>query len=452
MMNLRCLFRLVSRALPNISALSPSLLKTLRADGDVHSPVMEETAIVGIESLPVDILMDIFALLEIPDLVRAGCVCSSWHSAFTILRSSEIYRRPQTPCLLYTSESDGDNVACLYSLAEKRVYKLALPDTPIRRMHLIGSHNGCLVIADEMSELHIINPITGELVALPSVTTIEQVKPIFDHAGALQEYELSQYFGEEEIADPSFYAPDSLRDHLYAKAFVFPDPATESYIVALIHNPVNQLSFTRVGDSEWTWLPPSGDYEDCIYIDGVLYALRGTGAIDAFDLTGPNVSRKVFMDDMKHYVYERLYIVQTPSGDVLQVLREQDVAATDSQGKDDVVDILEMRTETRKITVYKVDMAAKEFVRINSLNEHALFLGHNQSLCLAAEEFPHLKANHAYLTDNDGCIASFRSNCRNIGIFSLGNGSTEEIVPPQLWCSWPAAIWITPNLRKMSLY
>ncbi|CAL4983935.1 unnamed protein product [Urochloa decumbens] len=452
MMSLRCLCRLVLRFLPRISALSPNLLKTLKADGDVHSPLMKETAIMGSESseLPVDILMDIFALLEIPDLLRAGSVCSSWHSAYTILRSSEMYRWPQTPCLFYTSESDGDNVACLYSLAEKRVYELALPDIPIRRMHLIGSHNGWLVIADEMSELHIINPITGQRVALPSVATIEQVKPIFDDAGALQEYEFSQYFGEEELADPSFHAPSSLRNHLYAKAFVFPDPATKSYIVALIHNPVNQLSFTRVGDSEWTWLPPSGDYEDCIYIDGVLYALRGTGAIDAFDLTGPDVSRKVFMDDMKDYVYECLYIVQTPSGDVLQVLREQDVAATDSHGKD-VVDISEMRKETRKITVYKVDMAAKEFLRINGLNEHVLFLGHNQSLCLAAEEFPHLKANHAYLTDNDGCIASFRSNHRNIGIFSLGNGSTEEIVPPQLWCSWPAPIWITPNLRKMSL-
>ncbi|CAO2142093.1 unnamed protein product [Urochloa humidicola] len=451
MMSLRCLCRLILRALPKISALSPSLLKTLKADWDVHSPVMEETAIVGSESseLPVDILMDIFALLETPDLVRAGSVCSSWHYAYTILRSSEMYRRPQTPCLLYTSESDGDNVACLYSLAEKRVYKLSLPDTPIRRMYLIGSHNGWLVIADEMSELHIINPITGERVALPSVATIEQVEPIFDDAGAVQKYKFSRYFGEEELAGPLFYVPNNLRDHLYVKACVFPDPATKSYVVALIHNPINQLSFTRVGDSEWTWLPPSGDYEDCIYIDGVLYALRGTGAIDAFDLTGSIVSRKVILDDMKNSC-ERLYIVQTPSGDVLQVSREQDVVATDSQGKD-VVDISEMRSETRKITVYKVDMAAKEFVRINSLNEHVLFLGYNRSLCLAAEEFPHLKANHAYLTDNDGCNASFRSNYPNIGIFSLGSGTTEEIVPSQLWCSWPAPIWITPNLRKMSL-
>ncbi|CAN6372528.1 unnamed protein product [Urochloa humidicola] len=434
---------------------------------------MEETAIVGSESseLPVDILMDIFALLEIPDLVRAGSVCSSWHYAYTVLLSSEMYKRPQTPCLLYTSESDGDNVACLYSLAEKRVYKLALPDTPIRRMHLIGSHNGWLVIADEMSELHIINPITGERVALPSVATIEHVEPIFDDAGAVLEYKFSQYFGGEELDKPSFYSPDSLRNHLYAKACVFPDPATKSYVVALIHNPIDQLSFTRIGDYKWTWLPPNAGYEDCTYIDGVLYALKGTGAIHAFDLTGPNISRKVIMDDMKHYVYERLYIVQTPSGDVLQVSREQNVAAMDSEGEvatsdsdgevatsdsesevatsdsegEDVIDPSEMRIKTWKIMLYKVDMTAKELVQINSLNEHVLFLGHNRSLCLTAEEFPHLKANHAYLTDNDEIIASCKSDPRDIGVFSLENGSIEEIVPPQLWCSWPAPICTTGN-------
>jgi hypothetical protein len=39
--------------------------------------------------------------------------------------------------------------------------------------------------------MHIVNPITGEQVALPSVLTIEQVKPIFDEHGAVHKYELS---------------------------------------------------------------------------------------------------------------------------------------------------------------------------------------------------------------------------------------------------------------------
>jgi hypothetical protein len=58
------------------------------------------------------------------------------------------------PCLLYTSESAGDNIACMYSIAEKRLYKLTLPEPSISSWYLIGSSNGWLV--------------TGEHIALPS--------------------------------------------------------------------------------------------------------------------------------------------------------------------------------------------------------------------------------------------------------------------------------------------
>ncbi|CAO2146917.1 unnamed protein product [Urochloa humidicola] len=160
-MILRRLFRLFLRAFPKILPFSPSLPKALQRVELVHRPVME-AAIVGTESaeLPVDILMDIFALLEIPDLLRAGSVCSSWHAAYTNLRNTGSYQRHQTPCMLYTSESDADNVACLYNLAEERVYRVTLQEPPIRSRYLIGSSNGWLVTADERSELHIVNPIT----------------------------------------------------------------------------------------------------------------------------------------------------------------------------------------------------------------------------------------------------------------------------------------------------
>lgn len=55
--------------------------------------------------LPQDILQAIFATLEIPDLVRAGSVCSSWRAAYTSLRELGQYKQSQTPCLFYTSES-----------------------------------------------------------------------------------------------------------------------------------------------------------------------------------------------------------------------------------------------------------------------------------------------------------------------------------------------------------
>uniref|UniRef100_A0A0A9G1N0 KIB1-4 beta-propeller domain-containing protein n=1 Tax=Arundo donax TaxID=35708 RepID=A0A0A9G1N0_ARUDO len=81
-----------------------------------------------------------------------------------------------------------------------------------------------------------------------------------------------------------------------------------SYIMVLIHSPIYQLSFARAGDSKWTWLPPSADYEDCIYMDGLLYAVTSTGGIDAFDLNGPTILRKVVMEDTKDYICEHLYM------------------------------------------------------------------------------------------------------------------------------------------------
>ncbi|WVZ79738.1 hypothetical protein U9M48_027282 [Paspalum notatum var. saurae] len=400
--------------------------------------------------------MDIFAHLDIPDLVRAGSVCSSWRAAFRSLRSHGRYRRPQTPCLLYTSESDGDNIACLYSLAEKRVYKLPLPDPPIRNRYLIGSSNGWLVTADERSELHMVNPITAEQIALPSVTTIKQVKPIFDDSGAILEYEFSQYYGEEEIGSSSIRALDELRDYLYEKAFVFlADPSLGGYIVVLIHGPIGQLSFAKGGDCSWTWLPPSGYYEDCVYMDGLLYAVTSLGELEAFDLTGPTVSRKVIMEQTKDYIFERLYIVQAPSSNLLLVWRDQDVAGVAAED-DDVQELVEDRDysgiplETRKIMVYKIDMDAKELVETNSLQECVLFLGLGQSHCQCAEEYPQLKANHVYMTDDDQGDALRKSYRRDVGVFNLENYSTEEIVSPPLWSSWPAPIWITLSYTNLS--
>ena len=71
-------------------------------------------------------------------------------------------------------------------IAEKKAYTLTLLDPPIRSRYIIGSSFGWIITADGRSELHLVNPITSEQIALPSVTTIGQVKPVFDDEGAGQ--------------------------------------------------------------------------------------------------------------------------------------------------------------------------------------------------------------------------------------------------------------------------
>uniref|UniRef100_A0A8I6YBN3 F-box domain-containing protein n=1 Tax=Hordeum vulgare subsp. vulgare TaxID=112509 RepID=A0A8I6YBN3_HORVV len=311
------------RIMPKLLALSPDSLRKFRK---VSPPKIVARKL---PELPQDVLMEIFSLLEIPDLIRAASVSTSWRCAYTSLCSQlGVYKRPQTPCLLYTSESAGENVACLYSLAEKRVYNLTLPDPPIRSRYLIGSSHGWLVTADDKSELHLINPITGQQIALPPVITIDYVEPIFDDAGTIIKYGLLEqaYYADSgsKAVDPKLltYALDELRDHLYVRAFIFPDPSAGSYIVVLIHGPEGELSFARIGDCKWTLLPPGWDYKECIYMHDLLYAFTATGRIDAFNLTGPTVTRNIIIDDIDYYFSRDMwYVVQAPCGGLLQVCR-----------------------------------------------------------------------------------------------------------------------------------
>ncbi|CAN6363208.1 unnamed protein product [Urochloa humidicola] len=407
--------------------------------------------------MPQDILRRIFATLEIPDLVRAGSVCSSWRAAYTGLCNTGNCRLQQTPCLLYITESTDAREAGMYSLAEKKAYTLTLPDSPIRSRYIIGSSFGWIITADERSEMHLLNPITGEQIALPSVTTIEQVKPVFDDEGCVCNYEYLWYTGEDVISDtPSVFPLSELRDFLFYKAFLSSDPSMGSYFVVLIHNPHSQLSFARAGDNKWTWLPPHSYYEDCLFKGGLLYASTTIGEIHTFNLGAPAVTQKVFLDKMKHIYFERIYIVQSTCGELLQIWRSN--APPHGEEEDESDSDLELDFDrdshvscTTKINVHKVEPTSRKILEISSLDQNVLFLGQNQSICLHAEEYPQLKANHVCFTDDDYLYTTgFKNNRRDIGVFNLENNSSEEITTPQLWSNWPTPVWLIPNPRRMN--
>ncbi|PNT68815.1 LOW QUALITY PROTEIN: hypothetical protein BRADI_3g45577v3, partial [Brachypodium distachyon] len=323
------------------------------------------------------------------------------------------------PCLLFTSESAGESVACLYSLLEKRVYKLTLPEPPIRSRFLIGSTVGWLVTVDERSEIemHLLNPITGEQIALPSVHS----------------YEYSRRTANQVLRTRDLGFLPVL---FHRKAFVFFDTSTGSFIVVLIHRLASQLSFSR--DEKWTRLPPhTSGYEDCTYKDGLLYAVSLSGEIHAFDLSGPAVTTKIIMGTPHDFDCESMYIVQAPWGDLLLVWRAKDF---DFEDHDPDADPATLVVNTEQIKMYKVDTDVKRLVEINFLHDHVLFLGLGQSLCLNTEEYPSLNANHAYFTDDDQYQACRKNNRRDIGVLDLGNNRRENLVSPQLWSNWPTPV------------
>jgi hypothetical protein len=283
------------------------------------------------------------------------------------------------------------------------------------------------------------------------VNTLDSVEPIFDYAGTIVNYEVwtapydpdtdTEMVGREIILHAP---PDELRNHIYRNVFVFPDPSAGSYIVVLIHGPGCQLSYARVGDHNWTLLPPGSDYEQCIYMNDLLYASTVSGRIDAFDLTSPTITRNIISDEIDYSIgdhWGQLYLVQGPCGGLLEVCRKSRLVHAGYE---------EPMRKMEKILLHKIDIASKRLVKINGLHDHVLFLGRNQSQCLSAEEYPQLKANSVYFTDDEGCEWKYKNIPRDIGVLNLENDSTEEIVSP-LWCSWPSPIWITPSLTVMNL-
>ncbi|KAF7098135.1 hypothetical protein CFC21_099901 [Triticum aestivum] len=295
--------------------------------------------------------------------------------------------------------------------------------------------------------MHLVNPVTCEQIALPSVITIEQVRPIFDENGAAHKYELSWHTGMHDgYNSPSIFALDNLRHELHYKAYVFSDASTESFIVVLIHNPMRQLSYARVGDDKWTWLPPHDIYDDCTYKNGLLYAATATGEIHAFDLSGPFASMKIIMGASENVSAGSVYIVQAPWGDLLLIGRifgDYDLEPEPGAS---------VFWQTGRINMYEVDKVASKLKEINSLRAHVLFLGHNQSLCLNAEEYPALKANHVYFTDDSFFwTTGLKNNHCDMGVLDLDDNSREEIISPHLCSNFPAPMWITADLRKMNL-
>ncbi|KAF7109560.1 hypothetical protein CFC21_109802, partial [Triticum aestivum] len=175
--------------------------------------------------LPADILTSVLQLLECPDLLRSASVCTAWHTTVSALRRVGVCPACQTPCLLYCTEAAGGSALGMYSLSERKAYTIPLPEPPINNW--IGSSHGWIVSMDEKSDLTLLNPLTGDRIALPPATAMEHVKPILNDDGALVKYVVSYYDGGLPRVEDTPYASDldEYGDFFYLKATLSSDPS-----------------------------------------------------------------------------------------------------------------------------------------------------------------------------------------------------------------------------------
>ncbi|GJN25244.1 hypothetical protein PR202_gb13044 [Eleusine coracana subsp. coracana] len=231
--------------------------------------------------LPAESLVTVMQSLEIPDLFRAGTVCITWYAAYSTVRRVRIPIKDASPCLLYSARADNDaGTATLYSPASDVTFKVRLSEPPLRTRALVGSAHGWLATADEASNLHLVNPLTGVQLAPPPVTALYHVESFVDHGGNLM-YSFQERGDLDDPDDRVRYPAQKLRLFLYYKVVMSCSPSKgRDCIVLLLHWPDGQLSFARLGDDRWTYITEDtlaweSGYRDALYNnkDGLFYVL-----------------------------------------------------------------------------------------------------------------------------------------------------------------------------------
>ncbi|CAN6372683.1 unnamed protein product [Urochloa humidicola] len=424
-------------------------------------------------ALPQEILLSLMGELGVADLVRSGVVCASWHGAYAAFRRLRLPSPRQHPCLLYSCAAFGA-AAALHCPATGATLRIPTPEglPPLAALSPIGSADGWLVASDEASNLHLLNPLTGARAPapLPPITALRGVEP----GTCLDEDGNRAYRVREEAGDPSSglvpIPVGEARDCLYSQAFLSAAPsAGRACVVLLLHSPPDELLFARPGDERWTWIGPPGErtglrragsfFRGAAYNekDGSFYVVRSDDSIDALDLSGasPVVAKRIMPNKLGHGNRPFRYLIHAPWGELLQVLRfrKEHGSATyvELDPDDDYSNDPELEIRTTELQLYQVDSNGQRLVRLDGVPDHALFLGYNGSLCLPVSDYPGLKANCAYITEDSSEFMNYcKPNKREIGLWDIKSQRLQALgdtMPRELlWLNWPPPIWITPSL------
>ena len=99
--------------------------------------------------------------------------------------------------------------------------------------------------------------------------------------------------------------------------------------------------------------------------------------------------------------------------------------------------------------VYKVDFVGQKIIETNNLQDHAMFIGFNNSFLLPVKDFPALVPNSIYHTDDLlRYIYSHRYSLRRVVVFNMEDSGFIELSPPSSnsRLNWPPPVWIQPSL------
>ncbi|CDY29998.1 BnaC01g40100D [Brassica napus] len=337
-----------------------------------------------------DLLRCVYERLSFTDLIRAKSVCSSWHSA----SRGFLPKRNQNPWL------DKD-----------KVYKTRDLGVDFARSRCLATYGSWLLMMDNLWNLNVLNPLTGERIDLPALT-----EPV---------------------------VPERFRPMLKSSlACLWIDKKTKDYLV--VWTMEHFLVFTKRGINTWrrfssNYVGGTTGYVQMVYDHKAqkLYAHRLCyGDIKIWCFCGDDEPQEVFEAESAcltgftglftaEYVNGWINIALTVSGQVLKV------------------STVVQRSKRWLFRIHKISHVTKKWKEIESLGEEALIL--DMGITVVAKDIPGIKRNSIYFSG----VGDGRADPDNFFVFDLATQNIQRL--PQCVFSpihFSDARWFFPGLRN----
>ncbi|KAJ4751715.1 hypothetical protein LUZ62_086120 [Rhynchospora pubera] len=346
-----------------------------------------------------------------------------------------------TPFLLTAcSHNDkGKNSFTLYSISDKLHFEF---DEPFLHKKLfIGSQHGWLTVLDLHCDPTLLNPLTGESISLPSITTLPEVRPHHSVNGNIVSYFCrANYRLESPFLDCTF--DEYSADVTFKKVLVSSNPSISSsnFFAAALFGDGSRLMIAKPGEGRWNLVQEEEWYKDIMFCqDGKLICLTNEGAIHEIELKDDDFliteTAAPFVDDSSDF---NMYLALDSVGRILVIYRTYE---------------FETRPETSLVEVFRLigsNGEKSKWERINSLDGQAIFVGTNALISLRKQDINReVKADTIYFTDDWWGLAGDDEECnpRDICAYDLTSNSIKQCCPDEhRRCSWPLPVWIhLPN-------
>ena len=405
----------------------------------------------GWSELPIDLLIRILHLLELPEAVAFRAVCPLWRSASTAAGSVPSRR---TPWLVSLKENPlpgsmplWDPTSSFRNLLDGKTFQVNFFWG--EAVALCGASHGWLIMANKLSNLVLYNPFTSVLVPLPPIIGFDQcIEGVYgDEEGktTLVGYRYVCFEG----CDPPYDLNSRLGWYFYDKVVLSGSPSVGCPLALAIHLDGKRLSSARVGDSCWQQLSmfqrSRDSFADCVYHRGRFYVVTMRGRMKCLEFGGTSELRKKTViaknddDDPDDGVITR-YLVSTPWGRLLQIRVILD--------KDELNNV--------RVEIDRLDKKSQKMVGLSTakaLRGHSAFVGQNNPGLLSTKEFPQLKPDCIYFTTprlrEDSPFINRHNKWNGVKVYDLKKRTLEATFPSSgghYGTYYPFEVWFTPSL------